>query len=94
MSWIITPIAKADDWPEKTPDGVAVSPSQRVTNTTHTGCGYPWSARDRAALLAIPGAFERPVGCAAVANKSWKERCAHHAATPGEALIREGGPGI
>ena len=63
MSWIVTP---ADtEWPERTPDGVGVGNTTRVTEPEgvpdrRTGCGYDWSDADRAALLGLPGAIEHP----------------------------------
>lgn len=82
MSWIKTPIATK--WPERTPDGVDVSERCRITGKTETGAGYPWSRRDREALLALPGAVEDPENYALVADASRVTRDDHHARTPGK----------
>ena len=82
MSWITTPLTTK--WPSVTPSGVAVGDAQRVTNEKRTGCGHPWTPEDRAALLALPGAVESPADFSAC--RTLRERCRHHARTPGVAL--------
>ena len=87
MSWISTP--EDTKWPEHTPDGVKVDASCRTSDGTRTGCGHPWSERDRKELLALPGAIETgPLDCEAVSKLPLRERCLAHALNPGVAIRR------